>query len=600
MVNININGKDIVAKENMTILEAAKANDIHIPTLCYLEGVSAFGGCRICVVEVEGARNLQAACKVKIRDGMKIKTNSKRALDTRRMNYQLLISDHDINCLSCVRNNSCELQALGRELGIKESEFESVSKEDVIDISESLTRNPNKCILCRRCVATCEKIQKTSVIKPINRGFKTKIGPYFDKHLGDVDCAFCGQCSVVCPVGAISETSHEQRVLDALEDKDKYTIVQVAPAVRVAIAEEFGDYSGKSVTGKLANALSKIGFDNVFDTNWSADLTIMEEGTEFLSRVTDLFAGKKAVLPMLTSCSPGWVKFIENHYSNQLEHLSTCKSPHTMFGAVLKSYYAEKIGVPAENIFVISVMPCTAKKTEIARKEMQNDGNKNVDAVITTRELANIIKTMGIDFMNLEDREFDQPLGFSSGAADIFGLTGGVMEAALRTVYELVTGRELPFPDLHVKDIVGFDQIKTATIEFKDVKEEFKFLEGFKLNIAVTSGLDGADKLMKEIDEGKSPYHFIEVMGCPGGCIMGGGQPRTSDFEKTKNRRLKSLYGEDERKKVRKSHENPAIIEFYNEWGAPGGHKSHEYLHTTYVQRGRFNENGNESFTLEK
>jgi len=416
--------------------------------------------------------------------------------------------------------------------------------------------------------------------------------------LGSVNCAFCGQCTVVCPVGALKETDAVQRVWDAINDKTKRVVVQTAPAVRVAIGEEFGYEPGARVTGKLAAALHALGFDDVFDTNFTADLTILEEGTEFLTRVKNALTGEGATLPMITSCSPGWIKFIEHSYPDRLNHLSTCKSPHTMLGALVKSYYAEKIRVHPENIFVVSVMPCTAKKFEIARAEMKNNGLANVDAVLTTRELATMIKEMGLDFANLKDREYDNPLGVSTGAADIFGLTGGVMEAALRTVYEVVTGRELPFEDLHVAPLVGFDRVKEAAITITDPKEAYQFLKDVTVKVAVTSGLKGANQLMAQIAKGESPYHFIEVMGCPGGCIMGGGQPRSEDPD-IKNKRLGGLYDEDEDKTLRKSHENPFIISLYKDYlGQPSGHKSHELLHTSYVRRGTRNELTAERFEI--
>ena len=386
-----------------------------------------------------------------------------------------------------------------------------------------------KCILCRRCVTVCNEIQGTGILNAQNRGFDTVIGPGMDLPVGSVNCAFCGQCTIVCPVGALKETSSIERVWAAINNKDKRVVVQVAPAIRVGIGEEFGLPPGTRCTGKLASALSLLGFDDVFDTNWAADLTIIEEGTEFLGRVKNALTGQKSVLPMITSCSPGWIKYIEHTFPDQLSHLSTCKSPHTMLGAVVKSFYAEKLGIDPSNIFVVSVMPCTAKKFEIARAEMQNNGNPNVDAVLTCRELGDMIKEAGIDFVNLPDREFDAPLGMSTGAADIFGITGGVMEAALRTVYELVTGRELPFVNLHVTPIVGLENIKEATIKIEKPLAQYSFLDGVDVKVAVTSGLKNAKILMEQIAAGTSPYHFIEVMGCPGGCITGGGQPRSND-----------------------------------------------------------------------
>lgn len=601
-IKLTINGTECTCPAGSTILQAAEKNGIHIPTLCYLEGVHKYGACRICVVEQldPPARNLQASCMVEAKEGMVISTNSDRVREARKAMYELLISNHDKDCLACVRNQDCELQALGRELDVDEMEFTGERIHYPIDISESLTRNPNKCILCRRCVSVCKNIQTTSILTALNRGFATTISPAFGLPIGTTACTFCGQCALVCPVGALLETSHKKRVQQALRDPGKYVVVQPAPAVRVGIGECFGLAPGTVQTGRLAAALRRMGFDAVFDTNWGADLTIMEEGKEFLDRLSVSLSGGKVSFPMMTSCSPGWIKFIESNYPDQLEHLSTCKSPHEMFGAVAKSYYAEKIGKKPEDIYVVSVMPCTAKKTECARPELRNDGVPNVDAVLTVRELGDMIKSMGINFMALPEEDFDTPLGNSTGAADIFGVTGGVMEAALRTVYEVITGRELPFRNLHVSSIEGLDQVKEGTIKLTDVLPEWKSAEGLEIRIAVTSGFAGARKLMEQIKAGESPYHFIEVMGCPGGCITGGGQPRPKgmDMQEIRKRRMKALYQEDEGKPIRKSHENPTIQEFYREWGEPGCEASHEYLHTHYIPRGKFNELTEEDFVV--
>ncbi len=603
MINLTINGKNIQAVEGSTILQAAQANGIHIPTLCYLNKINQFGACRICVVEVEGARNLQASCMVAASEGMVVHTNSKRVREARKVLYQLLISDHERDCLKCGRNQHCELQALGLELGVEETCFDGESIDNGIDASVAFTRYLNKCILCRRCVSMCGNIQGTNVLKAQNRGFKTVIGPAMNLPIGTVDCSACGQCTTVCPVGALQETDSTQQVWNALDDPEKRVVVQVAPAVRVAIGEEFGLEPGSRCTGKLAAALHEMGFDDVFDTNWAADLTIVEEGTEFLQRLRSNLspaeeAGRAPALPMITSCSPGWIKYVEHKFPDQLDHISTCKSPHTMFGAVVKSYYAQKIGVDPQKLFVVSVMPCTAKKLEIVRPEMQNDGMPNVDAVITTRELAKMIKSCGIDFLQLEDAKFDEPLGFSTGAADIFGLTGGVMEAALRTVYELVTGRELPFPRLHVTPIVGLERIKAGSLVITDPLPEYSYLDGVEVKVAVTSGLKGAKELLQQVADGTSPYHFIEVMGCPGGCITGGGQPRAKNIEKVREQRMAGLYSEDESKTIRKSHDNPYLQEFYQSWGEPCGEQSHKYLHTHYVPRGSYNELTEQIFSV--
>ena len=599
MINLTINGKACQATDGSTILEAARQNNIHIPTLCYKKDIHQFGACRICVVEVKGAKTLQASCIVKATEGMVVETHSKRVRDARKVLYELIISNHNRDCLSCSRNSqSCELQALGREIGVTDCRFPQRHPEGEMDISYSITRDLSKCILCRRCVTVCGEVQGTSILSAQERGINTRIEPAMGLALGEVDCAMCGQCVAVCPVGALKETDSKEKVWHALHDPDTRVIVQVAPAVRAAIGEPFGLPIGTRCTGRLAAALHRMGFDDVFDTNFAADMTIMEEGTEFLQRAKSVLTGSGAVLPMITSCSPGWVKFCEHTFPDQLDHLSTCKSPHTMFGAVAKSWYAEKIETDPKKMFVVSVMPCTAKKTEIVRHEMQNDGMPNVDAVITTRELADMIVGSGIDFVNLPDEEFDRPMGLSTGAADIFGVTGGVMEAALRTVYELVTGRELPVSNLHIPSIMGLDQIREGIIKFENVKDDFKFLEGFEAKVAVTSGLAGARKLLDQIKSGTSPYHFIEVMGCPNGCITGGGQPRVEDINQAKVLRQKALYDEDESKVLRKSHENPDLMEFYKEWGDPCGHRSHEYLHTHYVKRGKYNEFTEERFVV--
>lgn len=588
MINLTINGKKITAPAGTTIIEAAKANNISIPNLCWLENTHKLGSCRICVVEVKGAKSLQASCITEVAEGMEVCTNTQRVRKARKVLYELILSDHSQNCLSCRRNQSCELQRLGKIIGVEQTRFEGERSRQEIDESVAVTRDLSKCIVCRRCVTVCNEIQGTGILNAQNRGFKTVISPAMDLPLGGVNCAYCGQCTVVCPVGALKETDSTQKVWNAIHDKSKRVVVQVAPAVRVAIGEEFGFKPGSRVTGKLAAALCELGFDDVFDTNFTADLTIIEEGTELLLRLKNALTGGGATLPMITSCSPGWVKYVEHTYPDMLGHISTCKSPHTMLGALVKSFYAEKIKTEPKDIYVVSVMPCTAKKFEITREEMQNGGLPNVDAVITTRELAAMINEAGIDFASLPDREFDNPLGMSTGAADIFGVTGGVMEAALRTVYELVTGRELPFDGLHVTPIVGLEQVKSAEIKIENTLEEYKFLDGVVVRVAVTSGLKGAQRLMEQVERGESPYHFVEVMGCPGGCITGGGQPRSSD-PKVREKRLAGLYDEDEGKTLRKSHENPYVTSLYKEFlGTPNGHKAHELLHTHYVKRDKF------------
>ena len=607
MVNIKINGKDIKARDDMTILQAARENNIEIPTLCHLEGIHEMGACRMCVVEVAGAKSLQASCIAPVREGMEILTHSKRVRERRKVLYELILSDHPKDCLNCGRNLSCELQALGDIIQADEARFKGDFSSDTVDLSsESIARDSAKCVLCRRCVTMCNEVQQVKILNAQNRGFATQVGPGNDLLMGTSTCVNCGQCTTVCPTNALHEKDATEAVWDALGDPEKVVIVQTAPAVRVAIGEEFGYPAGTIVTGKMAQALRELGFDYVFDTNFAADLTIIEEGHELLSRLVAYMASvgkvtekqaeklgfkgklKKPVLPMITSCSPGWIKYIEHYYNKQLAHLSSCKSPHMMLGALTKSYFAEKEKIDPSKMFVVSVMPCTAKKYEIIREEMVNNGLPNVDAVLTTRELAVMCKQAGIDLKKIDNGEFDRPLGLSSGAADIFGATGGVMEAALRTVYELLTGREIPFDNLHVEPIKGLEKIKTASITLSGLKEEWSFFEGVEVNVAVTSGLAGASQLLSQIEQGGSPYHFIEVMACPGGCITGGGQPRSADPD-VRRKRMEAIYAEDEGKTLRKSHENKDLQQLYKDFlGEPLGHMSHELLHTEYVQRNKY------------
>jgi hydrogenase, Fe-only len=591
MVNLIINNKKVTAEEGQTILEAAKQNNIMIPHFCYLEGVHQIGSCRICVVEVEGAKTLQASCMVTVREGMVVNTNTEKVKKARKLLYELMLSDHPRNCLSCTRNQNCEFQKLGELMQIDELRFEGQkSKTFIDDSSPSIVRDTSKCILCRRCITICNQIQGVGILNVQKRGFKSVIGPADELPLNSVNCAYCGQCTTVCPVGALQEKDSTKTVWDALFDKNKRVVIQTAPAIRAALGEEFGYEPGTLVTGKMVTALRDMGFDDVFDTNFTADLTIIEEGNELLKRLTEALTGNGAVLPMITSCSPGWIKYVEHTYPEELDHLSTCKSPHMMLGALAKSYYAERIGIDPKNMFVVSVMPCTAKKYEITRPEMKNNGYPNVDAVLTTRELARMIKEAGIEFGKLEESQFDNPLGISTGAADIFATTGGVMEAALRTVYEVVTGRELPFEKLHVTPIVGLTQVKTAEIKIEKPLEAYGFLDNVTVKIAVTSGLSGAKKLMEQVASGNSEYHFIEVMGCPGGCISGGGQPRPTNNE-IRKKRMNAIYKEDEGKELRKSHDNPFITKLYEDFLInPLGHKSHELLHTHYTKRGIYNQ----------
>lgn len=582
-----INGLPFQADENDTILEAAQKNGIIIPSLCHLEDVHEGGYCRICVVEVEGEKNLKASCITKVSDGMVIHTNTPKVKQVRKIVYELLLSNHPKDCLSCTRNQHCEFQKLGEIVQTEDDRFTGVlSNTDIDSRNPSIERDLAKCILCRRCITTCNEVQGIGAINIQNRGFSSFAGPPETLGLDDVNCVLCGQCTTVCPVNALKEKDSIGVVKEALSNPKKRVIVQTAPAIRAALGEEFGYEPGTLVTGKMVTALRLMGFDDVFDTNFAADLTIIEEGTEFLGRVKKTLSGESVKLPMITSCSPGWIKYIEHTFPSLLTHLSTCKSPHMMLGALTKSYYAQQISEDPEDIFVVSIMPCTAKKYEITRKEMIND----VDAVLTTRELARMIKDFGIDFVSLPEQKFDNFFGISTGAADIFANTGGVMEAAVRTVYEIITGKEVPFEDLHITPIVGLESIKEGSLTIENAVDDWKALEGQTIRIAVASGLRSAQKLLQQIEDGKSPYHFIEIMACPGGCISGGGQPRMTNNE-IRQKRLEAIYREDEGKILRKSHENPEVNKLYEDFlGKPNGEISHRLLHTHYVPRGPFNE----------
>lgn len=577
MVNIKINGQSISVPGNYTVLEAARSANIEIPTLCYLKDVSKTGSCRMCIVEVVGARNLQAACVYPVSEGMEVLTNTQKVRDARKVNLELLLSNHDRKCLTCSRNQSCELQKLSDELGVTDITYMGERNEyDIDDVSPSIVRDNNKCILCRRCVSACKTIQTVSVIDATERGFKTTIASPFNKSLGEVPCVNCGQCIVACPTGALREKDNTDDVWAAINDPDKYVVVQTAPAVRVALGEEFGYEIGTPVTGKMAAALRRMGFDGVFDTDTGADITIMEEGAEFIERLQN--GGK---LPMITSCSPGWIKFCEHNFPDFLDNLSSCKSPHQMFGAILKTYYAEKMGIDPAKMFVVSVMPCVAKKFESGRPEMEVNKFRDVDAVISTRELANMIKQSGILFNKLPDEKFDNPFEEASGAGVIFGATGGVMEAALRTVVDVLEGKS--FDKLDYEAVRGTDGIKEATLT----------VAGTEVKVAVASGLGNARKLLNDVRAGKADYHFIEVMACPGGCVTGGGQPIVNarvcmDID-IKAKRAAGIYAEDASLPVRKSHENPDIKLLYSEFlEKPGSHKAHELLHTTYTARPKF------------
>jgi iron-only hydrogenase group A len=602
MPKLTIDNIPVEVPDGASVLDAAKQAGINVPTLCYMKNVQAIGACRVCSVEVEGARALVASCSQPATEGMKVKTNTKRVREARRTVVELLLSEHDGDCQVCSRNEDCELQAVARDLGIKEVRYAGEKGRRYSDRSTpALLRDTAKCILCRRCVTVCNETQGVAAIWPQNRGFKTVVGPAFCHNLDEVVCVQCGQCAAVCPVGAIIERDHITDVWAALDDPKKHVIVQTAPAIRAALGECFAYPPGTLVTGKMVAALRRMGFAAVFDTNFTADLTILEEGTELLMRLKQALVkpakGAKGgnghgqhdygPLPMFTSCSPGWIKFMEHYYPDMTGHLSTCKSPQQMFGAVAKTYYAEKIGKKAEDIYVVSVMPCTAKKFECQRDEMDDSGVQDVDAVLTTRELGRMIKQAGIDFPKLPDEQMDAPLGISTGAADIFANTGGVMEAALRTAWEIVTGKPLPFENLHVKPVAGLEGIKEASAKITGALPEWSFLEGVELKVAVAHTLGNARKVIERIRKGEAQYHFIEVMTCPGGCIGGGGQPRLTDND-VRKARIAAIYREDEGRPMRKSHENPAVQQLYKEFlGQPLGEKSHHLLHTKYVSRQR-------------
>ncbi len=577
LINLTIDNQQVQVKKGTTILQAAKQVGIDIPTLCYLKDINEVGECRMCIVEIEGRRGFATSCIQKAEEGMIVHTNTPEVLEARRLVLDLIISNHKIDCLKCIRSENCELQALARKFNILDIEFPGEMVEhEIDDKSPSIVRDFNKCILCRRCVATCKNVQGIGAIACVNRGFDSCVSTVGNNSLNDVNCTFCGQCIQSCPTGALHEKETTNEVWEKLKDKDTYVVVQTAPAVRVALGEEFGMEIGKNVTGKMVTALKRLGFDKVFDTNTGADFTIMEEASEFIERFKE-----NDNLPMITSCSPGWVRYIEMNYPELLPHLSTCKSPHQMFGALIKSYFAKQEGIDPSKIYVVSVMPCIAKKFERQREEMKVNGYEDVDNVITTRELARMIKQANIDFVKLEDTNFDNPMGEATGAGAIFGVTGGVMEAALRTAQDILTGQDL--------EKINFEQVRGGA----GIKKANVTIDGKEIKVVAASGLANAQKILEEIKSGKADYQFVEIMACPGGCIMGGGQPIKSSKirEEVDVRKLRAdaLYTIDEKSKIRKSHENPILKKIYAEYlEEPGSYRAHKLLHTTYKEREKY------------
>ena len=579
-VQLTIDKKTVVVKKGTTILEAASGIGVHVPTLCHmklddLNIENKPGGCRVCVVEVEGRRNLAPACCTEVADGMVVNSHSIRAINARRTVMELILSDHPADCLICAKSGNCELQDMAHQLGIREIHYPGEQSHYREDTSPAIIREVDKCIMCRRCEMMCNEVQTVGVLSAINRGFNSVVSPAFEMNLDHSVCTYCGQCVAVCPTGALTEVDETAKVIRALSDPTKTVIVQTAPAVRAALGEEFGMEPGTLVTGKLVAALRRLGFDRVFDTDFAADLTIMEEGTELLDRLSKHLAGDESVqLPILTSCCPAWVKFFEHQFPELKDIPSTARSPQQMFGSIAKTYFAEQMGVKREDLVVVSIMPCVAKKYECGRDEFKVDGNPDVDHAITTRELAALIKISNIDFRTLPNEDFDNPLGESTGAAVIFGTTGGVIEAAVRTAYELHTKKELPRLDFD--ELRGMDGIRQATIDF----------DGLPIKIGIAHGLGNARKLLEDIQAGKSEFHAIEIMSCPGGCIGGGGQPYHHGNVEILKKRQMAIYQEDKNKTVRKSHENPYITELYKEFlGKPMSEKAHHLLHTEYFDR---------------
>lgn len=591
-VKLKIDGIDVSVEAGKTVLDAAKELNIHIPTLCHHEDLCVAGNCRVCVVEQEGARNLVASCAMPAQDGMVIHTNTHKVRNARRHVVELLLSEHNADCTKCYKNTKCELQSLANEMVMGDHMFIDLVPEknySVDNQSPSIIKDDSKCIRCQRCVRTCTELQHVSALGVAYKGDHMKISTFFENPMYDVVCTNCGQCVNRCPTGALIEKTYVDQVWDAIYDETKHVVVQTAPAVRVALGEELGFDVGERVTGKMVTALKRIGFDSALDTDFTADLTIMEEGTELLTRLKKALVDKdpSVKLPMTTSCSPGWIKFIEHTFPEHLENVSTCKSPQQMFGALAKTYYAQKRELNPENVVSVSIMPCTAKKYEANRPEMRDSGYQDVDYVLTTRELAIMIKQAGLDFLSLPDSKYDSIMGESSGAAVIFGATGGVMEAALRTAYEIVTGREVPFENLNITAVRGMEGVREAAVKLEGLKPEWDFLEGVELKTVVAHGLTNAKQVMQAVKEGKADWHFIEVMACPGGCLGGGGQPIPTTPE-IRQKRANAIYSEDEGMTIRKSHENPEVQQIYKDFlGEPLGHKSHELLHTHYKARNR-------------
>ncbi|GAB1405094.1 NADH-dependent [FeFe] hydrogenase, group A6 [Lentimicrobium sp.] len=580
-IKLKIDGKDVTTTKGTTLLKAAKENGIHIPTLCYLhledlniENKPA--GCRVCVVEVEGRRNLAPACATDCTEGMVVNTHNIRVLNARKTVMELILSDHPTDCLICAKNGNCELQTMAQEMGIRELHYQGEQSHYREDTSPAIIRDVDKCIMCRRCEMMCNEVQTVGALSAVNRGFMSVVAPAFEMNLDHSVCTYCGQCVAVCPTGALTEVDHTNNIIRALADPTKTVVVQTAPAVRAALGEEFGLPAGTRVTGKMAAALRRLGFNYVFDTDFAADLTIMEEGTELLNRLNRHLKGEEVPLPILTSCCPGWVNFFEHQFPEMRDIPSTARSPQQMFGAIAKTYFADKIGIKRENMIVVSIMPCLAKKYECQREEFATDGNPDVDYSISTRELAHLIKQSNIDFLALPDEDFDNPMGESTGAGVIFGTTGGVIEAAVRTAYEVQTGKKLENVDF--KELRGMEYIREAVIDF----------DGLPIHIGIAHGLGNARQLLQDIKDGKSHYHAIEIMACPGGCIGGGGQPLHHGDSSIIKARQKAIYDEDLSKTIRKSHENPYIIELYEKFlGKPMSDKAHHLLHTHYFDKSK-------------